>query len=244
MQDVGETLGRPTLFIVGCGHSGTSLLANMFAAHPDVYIPLRETAAFTTDDPSLWEAVVTEFIASDRAVLAEKTPGHVRHMDLIRGRTPDPRFVASVRDPRDVAASYITRFGSPAPGIERWLTENAIVAAEQDRPDVLVVKYEALIDNAEGVLAQVCEFCEITFSPAMLSYHTQERLWFNETSVTKGSGKMGPQHRALRNWQINQPIFDGRGKWRGVLDATTLDMLKTDEARGLMKRFDYEWEDL
>lgn len=33
-------------FICGCGHSGMTLMANVLAAHGDVFIPLRETYAF------------------------------------------------------------------------------------------------------------------------------------------------------------------------------------------------------
>ena len=39
-------------------------------------------------------------------------------------------------------------------------------------------------------------------------------MWFGERAIRKGIGSNGREHNALRNWQINQPLFDGSGRWR------------------------------
>ena len=64
------------IFICGCGHSGTSLLANMFASHPDVFIPLRETEIFLTPETaeSNFEMLRQEAQESGCRYGAEKTP--------------------------------------------------------------------------------------------------------------------------------------------------------------------------
>lgn len=38
--------GRNFIFIAGCGHSGTTLLASRLSGHPDCYLVGRETAIF------------------------------------------------------------------------------------------------------------------------------------------------------------------------------------------------------
>lgn len=78
-----------TVFICGCGHSGTTLLANMFASHPDIFIPLRETNAFVKsygNNPqprplkearSRYKKLLRSFRTSKRTFLFEKTPSGI-----------------------------------------------------------------------------------------------------------------------------------------------------------------------
>ena len=147
-------------FICGCGHSGTSLMAAMFASHAEVFIPLRETEAFLARDAvaERLAALLAEARASGRPHLAEKTPRHVRRIAMIRRRVPGARFVAMVRDGRDVAASFIRRLGAAEPGARRWIADNTALGREQDAPDVMVVRYEDLIEAPEAVLRRVCAF--------------------------------------------------------------------------------------
>ena len=165
-------------FICGCGHSGTSLLANMFAAHPDVFIPLRETEIFLHGASATrrWSALLTEFEASGRALLVEKTPKHVRYLTAIRSTVLGSRFLVIVRDGRDVAASYIKRTGSALVGAERWLQNNNIVAAEFEAADVLVIRHGDLVAQPVETLERACAFVGLTYAPQMLRYYELPRL--------------------------------------------------------------------
>ena len=228
-------------FICGCGHSGTSLVANMFASHPDVFIPLRETEAFLSADDcrARWAELQREIAASGRRHFAEKTPRHVLAMDRIRALVPGARFVVLVRDGRDVAASFIKRHGNAAVGAKRWLTENKIVRREAMAPDVTLLRYEDLVVDAEAAMRRVCEFAGLPFDAAMLRYHEEQRLWFDVPELTKGTGAAGLEHRLLRNWQINQPLYDDRGKWKRLLGPADLALLETAEAREMLAHFGY-----
>lgn len=229
-------------FICGCGHSGTSLMANMFASHPGVFIPLRETEAFMLADTAgrRWSALRAEAEASGRPHFVEKTPRHVLRLPLIRRIVPDARFVILVRDGRDVAASFIKRTGTAAEGARRWLDENAVVLNERAAADVQVIRYEDLITAPGPSLEAACAFAGVPFDPAMLDYHATPRLWFGVAELKPGSGANGRQHRLLRNWQINQPIFDGRDKWRELLGADDLALFRTPEAREMLAAFGYD----
>lgn len=229
-------------FICGCGHSGTSLLANMFASHPQVFIPLEETAIFL--DPAetaaaRWAELAAQAAASGRPHFAEKTPRHLMHLDAIAETVSDARFVMMVRDGRDVAASFLRRDGSAIEGSRRWLRENETLRAAEGRPDTLRLRYEDLVAAPQAALRQVCAFAGLSYDPAMLSFHETPRLWFGTGEIRKGSGRRGAEHRALRNWQINQPLFDGRGRWRDELAPEDVAFFDRPRPRALMTHFGY-----
>lgn len=232
---------RTHTFICGCGHSGTSVIANMFASHPDVVIPLEETETFL--DPhaaaASWAGLIARAEASGRAHFAEKTPRHIHALDTIRAHVPQARFIMLVRDGRDVAASFIKRTGKALVGARRWRDDNEIVRAAEPAPDTLLLRYEDLIESPEAELRRVCAYAGLPFDPAMLRFHETPRLWFGTTEIRPGSGRHGDEHRALRNWQINQPLFDGRGAWRDLLAPTDLAFFDRPRPRALMAHFGY-----
>ncbi len=201
-----------TLFICGCGHSGTSLLANMFAAHPKVHVPLVETRIFLRRNIR-WNLTGLYLAAFRRRkrFIVEKTPRHLECLQLIRRYVRGARFVVMVRDGRDVAASFVKRYGNAEQGVDRWILRNIVARQERPMADVLIVRYEDLVVDPQGQLERICTFSGIPFDPAMLDYHKAERLWFGVKENRAGTGEDGEQHRLLRNWQVNQPIFDGAG---------------------------------
>lgn len=229
------------VFICGCGHSGTSLLANIFANHPEVFIPLRETATFLKKESVLRKLhrLERQFCESGKKFLFEKTPRHIHVVGHIRKLIKFPKFIMVVRDGRDVAASFIKRNGDAMVGAERWLNENRIVCSEAQKLDVAVIRYEDLITDLELTLKSLCSFAEIPYSPSMLDYHETPRLWFGASDFTKGDGKNGRGHIQLRSWQINQPIFDGRGQWRGLLTKSDLDFFDRDDVAQIMHELGY-----
>jgi hypothetical protein len=231
---------KTATFVCGCGHSGTTLLANMFASHPQAHVPLRETEVFLQPNPEqAWEALRLEAEASGRPHFAEKTPRHVAHLDLIRRIVPGARFVLMVRDGRDVTASFLRRMGEIETGRARWIADNRHVLAARGAPDVMILRYEDLVADPEGALRDVCDFAGLPFAPEMLRFHETPRNWFGVRRLVKGDGRKGRQHRLLRNWQVNQPIFDGRGGWREALSAEQLAPFRTAPLREIMEAFGY-----
>jgi hypothetical protein len=101
------------VFICGCPHSGTSLVANILAAHPKIYIPLTETGIFLADPKiARWRFYHLLAKATVRnKLLVEKTPLHLHQLDKIRRIAKGCCFVIPVRDGRDVAASATHKHG-------------------------------------------------------------------------------------------------------------------------------------
>jgi Sulfotransferase family len=232
---------RTHTFICGCGHSGTSLVAAMLAAHPEIHVPLYESEAFLVPDeaPARWARLRAQAAASGRPHFAEKTPRHLLHLDAIRAAVPGARFVILVRDGRDVAASFIKRHGAAAVGARRWLKENPVARAESGAGDVHILRYEDLIAAPEAALRVLAGFAGFRFAPEMLRYHEAPRLWFGVDRLAKGNGANGLEHRMLRSWQINQPLFDDRGKWRRLLAPEDLAPFEAPEGSALMRFFGY-----
>lgn len=225
-------------FICGCGHSGTTLLATLLATHDDVYLPFEETNIFFKWTPLAWLRYRKLEKNAERAgkhTLIEKTPRHVRRVDRIRRMVPGARFVMPVRDGRDVVASLGKRLGDPRAGLDRWISDNSLVLAERGRPDVLIYRYEDLVQDPRGVVAGICAFLQLPFNEDLLRFHEKASgEWGSRAAVAQNG-----EHVALRNRQVRQPIYDGRGRWRTELGAEELAELTKGRGRALMEAFGY-----
>jgi len=161
-------------------------------------------------------------------------------METLREIVPRPQFVIVVRDGRDVAASIARRRDDKKvkPGIRRWIKDNRITARERTAPDVHVYKHERLVENPTKTLKTICRFTGVPFDEQMLSYHQEERLWFHQEEIPEGDPEK-LEHNALRNWQVNQPIFDSSGRWKRELTEEDLKPLIDGRGKKLMRKFGY-----
>jgi hypothetical protein len=248
-------------FICGCAHSGTTLIANIFASHPSVFIPLYETAIFVeqrnrgfgllhrlTPQPArqreqrrqAYRLLEQEALFRSKECLFEKTPLHIRSTDLIRASVPRARFVIPVRDGRDVAYSLYKRSGRLDKGIRKWIRDADLSLSQRNRPDAFVYHHEDLVRLTETVLNRICEFLGIDFHPDMLKFHEAGRRWFTLASLPEA--KKNPEwfdHREKRNRQVNQPIFDSSGRWAGEFKESDFAPLYHGEGLRIMRAFGY-----
>lgn len=122
--------GPGAAFLVGAPRSGTKLLRDTLARHPDVAtLPLsldrlwrRGTDDLDHDafpvsrlDPSTRERIREDF--ADRfgngSVLLEKNTRHSLRMEYVNAVFPDARYLHLVRDPRDAVPSIRARWRQP-----------------------------------------------------------------------------------------------------------------------------------
>jgi hypothetical protein len=228
-------------FICGCGHSGTTLVATILSQHPRLYVPLYESEAFLDEGlaPQRLARLAAEARAANRPIIVEKTPRHIRKVGEIRRAVPGARFIVLVRDGRDVAASIAHRYpGDFTHGISRWVFDNNIVLSLRGDPDVLVVRYEDIVVDPARAVAAICAFLDVAYDESMLNYHRQPNLWHGEKEIRQTSG-VRHEHESYRNWQVNQPIFDGRGRWKKDLPAEVAAQFELGQAAVLMKAFGY-----
>ena len=192
------------VFVVGCGHSGTSLMAAMLGAHTEIHSINFETNAFAENGALGAEMLQKTTATADKPIICEKTPTHIYHVPLISASLPGSRFIKMVRDPRDVACSIKRRYKDLSRGIARWNADNSVPI--DDRSDTQVVHYEELVSDPDAVLGKVCEHIGVKFEFGMLEYWKDERDWFGVSERQDTDGAAGKNHAVRRNWQIHQPL--------------------------------------
>ncbi|MBI4259824.1 MAG: sulfotransferase [Actinobacteria bacterium] len=146
----------------------------------------------------------------------DKTPIYVLSIPLLARLFPGARFVHLIRDGRDVALSYLS---------VPWGPESIWDAAAKWRRDVgagirdgrplgaeryLEVGYDDLVADPEGVLARVCAFAGLEYSPRMLEYHRdgEERIQSPPSGVPFHARAARPPTRGARDWRTEMAEAD------------------------------------
>jgi hypothetical protein len=141
----------------------------------------------------------------------EKTPDHLRHVDVIEAHLPDARFVHVVRNGPEVVASLYEvthRYPETWHGgwsidrcVAKWNEDVARTRAQLHKANHLAVRYERLVEEPERVLARVCRFLGIGFRRDLLDRQPQAArslILANEpwkagvvAGLTRSQGKFG-----------------------------------------------------
>ena len=216
-NDMSSRGEKDPVFVVGCGHSGTSLLLAILGSHPGIHAVPGESGIALKGNQDLFRASEGRFdreaVAAGKRRWAEKTPKHIRHIGRILEWDSNARIVLIVRDGRDVAWSIKQRTGSIELGIDRWVNDNMAGKPYWGHPRVYRVKYEEIIEHFDSTISGVMGFLNEEYRPEMRHYHKTEKLWYSD-SILRPENAFGSNHGLYRNWQINQPLFDGRGRWK------------------------------
>lgn len=104
--------------------------------------------------------------AEGARIWGQKTPRFVRHIDVFRQAFPGCRFILIHRDPRAVVASMLQsprHTYSVARACQRWNRDNQpiLAARRQPSPDVMLVAYEALIQDYDEYLVRLFTFAGV-----------------------------------------------------------------------------------
>lgn len=195
--------------IIGVARSGTSILGEILATHPDIY--------FSFEPDLLWRVAAEKpgrLIASDLTIRGneiihkflertvppdkiylEKNPWCVLRIPYIYAALPDIKLIHIVRDGRDVACSMlpggIKHLQPPGwkalkenfSGVELYarLWQQAIEIALEDLQQVphIQVKYEDLVSDAWNTVVSILDFLDLEHLPAIEEYC---KLVTNETA--------------------------------------------------------------
>jgi hypothetical protein len=204
-----ETALPNWIFIAGCGHTGSTLLAKMLAQHPEIFCDYKENGQFL-----LYNYFGLSKLLSDQNQVAsgygkrfvlEKTPRHVWHLDEIRRCLPTARIILTVREPRATILSLFKRTGDLESSIRRYQDDTVQVIRQASHfTDIQIVKYEELTSDAISVTKQVCNYLDIDWNPGLLEFHKDSNTWFN--------GQIDA-HTTLRNSQLSQPLYSSEKTW-------------------------------
>lgn len=215
-----ETLVLPA-FIVGCGHSGTTLLASRLGQSSGILLIPKETSLFLP-----WRSLhrssreIEEWLmrAQDqgKSVLLEKTPKHIHCVNRIKRLLPNCRFIGITRNPLDNVASLYERFGDLEFCIERYVIDNKALIGAQKRYNMMILKYETLSEEPETTLSRTLDFIGLQWDSSILE----------QTAHTYSTSKSLKNNQKLRYEQIAQPIQPRTGRFRDVLDSKQISQVR------------------
>jgi hypothetical protein len=102
----------------------------------------------------------------------DKSPGYIRHIDMIREHFPDARVVHIVRDVRDYCVSIRKAWNKDVRRAAYLWGRDVGIAHRQCRADpqrCLELSYEDLLSSPETQMRRLCDFLSIDFVAAMTS---------------------------------------------------------------------------
>ncbi len=249
----GETIdrARAPIFVVGCGHSGTTLMCRLLGMHRNVFPVPLETFMFLDNRDLTFPKPTIDSIAQEATKLlhktvdyehfrterervihlanlmaaasaknrwVEKTPRHIHRIDLICNAFPDATILLMIRDGRDVAVSLRDRYGAPdgfVRGVYRWTYDNEAGEQHWGRSNVKCVRLEDLIVNLEETMKSVFAFVGEEFDPIVTTYNKHPP----RETVEHRPSEVGPTNWVhYRKWLAQQPLFDTRRKWIGLMN--------------------------
>lgn len=159
----------------------------------------------------------------------EKTPTHVYYLRTLDRMWPGMLAVNLVRDPRAVAASWMSagfsRTADPLAVALEW-RRNVRLAEEAalQGVSVLTVRYEDLVENPGSTLAQVCAHTGLGFTDDLINFH-------------ESASKAAPPHAWLQ--KLSSPLHaTPSNTWRGRLseeDVLYVEVL----THSLMEQYSY-----
>ncbi len=140
-------------------------------------------------------------------LLAERTPDHVRVLDLIGDVYPDAAVVHIIRDGRDVARSLVSQPWGPdshADAAREWVS--GIEAARRSAPRLAryrEVSYEALLSDPAAEVPELYRFLGLDTAPSVVAAALDEaRAHYNvdpratEVTASKWRGGLGESELA------------------------------------------------
>ncbi len=138
----------------------------------------------------------------------DKMPNNFRHIGLIHLILPNARIIDARREPMACCFGNLKQlyargqeFAYSVDDIARYYRTYLELMEHWDTVlpgRVLRVHYEDVVEDLEGSVRRLLEFCELPFEPACLEYHRTAR------SVRTASSE-----------QVRQPIFrEGLDQWR------------------------------
>lgn len=184
-------------------------------------------------------AILTRLAQSEgKTCWGEKTPFYSSFLPVLVKCYPRARFLALVRDPRDVVASLRrTAWGRASyPTIvdaaKRWRV--AIDDIDRGRSNsasdrIFMLRYEDLVADPDAWSRNICSFLDFAFDPAMIQFHQDAGALISESVV---------------DWHqnLNQPISDKHvGCFRRELSTDDTGLVERI-CSPMLKRFGYSAE--
>lgn len=204
-----------TCFIVGCGHSGTTLVMAKLGNHPSVFALPKETQNFyPIRGLSTSKAVAREWLTFTqllgKTVFIEKTPKHIHCIKRIKKILPNSKFIIMLRNPLDNCASLFNRFGDLNYAIERWVIDNTELLKLSSEDNIIIINYETLTAKPICEFKNICLFLNIDWHESIIAH---QKTVFDKLNQT--------ENMKLRQEQVKKKIQQNTGKWKEIFPMTS-----------------------
>jgi len=259
------TSPRRFAVLCGFPRSGTTLLEQILDSHPQIIsaeetrilqeeacFPMRRTSPSGTPIRTMIDAVSTPKLQQLRddyfhytelflgqpigdRLLVDKNPGYNNLITDIIRLIPETKFIAAIRDPRDVcmscfmqalplnpiSASFLTLDGTAtqyASAMALW----RFSSAQMSNPNI-EIRYEEVVENLEGTARRVLEFLDVPWVDDVLRFneHAQKKVVMSPTYA-----------------DVAKPVFKtAMGRWRNYEKYFEPHLQKLDP---FLKAFGYE----
>ena len=239
MKNLSLKISNP-IFIVGFPHSGSSILTAILSMLKNVYTFKGESTIFYYKNYKSLEKLEQETFKNNKKRFLEKTPKHLYFIDDILSFYPKAKILISIRNGFDVINSFLKREKNFVIAYQRYITDGFEILKwkKKNLENIKIVKYEDLIENTIQHLKNICEFIEEPYQQNLLEYYKKPKLWYDKEIKKPNDISDNPK---LRNWQINQPLFDGRNRWKKELAFYHVNFLINDkDFIFIMKNLDYD----
>ncbi|PTN38076.1 sulfotransferase [Desulfonatronum sp. SC1] len=205
------------VFVVGCGHSGTTLLTTLISRHTSFFpigyesgIFLPKNGLYTSKNVvKCWDFLSKQY---NKNFFIEKTPKHCLCIKRIFRLTPNAKILYTVRDGRDNILSLKKRLLNLDNSIERWIIDNEPAKDWIFHNQIHIVRFENIINDTAYTIREICDFLKIDFDDSML-YSTYTPYKNNDNS-----------NMALRAEQTRKPIYNSTNTWQDGLSKSELDI--------------------
>jgi tetratricopeptide (TPR) repeat protein len=223
-RDAASRDERP-LFVVGMPRSGTTLVEQILAAHPqahgcgelaaipDIVDAMSATSAWHDENHRLHHAqnylqIAARHAPQETRRLVDKQPYNFLHVGAIGMLFADARIVWCRRDPRDIALSIYSESFAPSATHATDLGDIAFVIAQQERLmqhwqavsplPILEMHYERMVEDSETQIRRLVDFAGLPWDARCLDFHASRR-----------------PVQTLSRWQVRQPVHARSvGRWR------------------------------
>lgn len=164
---------------------------------------------------TLFDVVISEYIREKSIgldgfnFLVEKTPSHILEIEKIMNDFPDAKFVHIIRNPFKAISSYEENLSTEYPKTRRelcllWNQCNRIATHYNKRypHNVMIVRYEDLVDNRINVMKEVCQFIGVTYNAEALDDFAEKSVNYIMSFEKWKEGNSSKQYKQNRRTKL------------------------------------------
>lgn len=223
----GARISGPPVFIVGCGHSGTTMLRHVLGMHQHLYAVPYESRIFFH---SGFKIRLADWVWSMAAISrgktrwVEKTPAHIHYLEQMLNAYPEAKILLLIRDGRNVAISLRKRWGDFERSVQRWVEDNRAGEPYWKHSRVMKLNYEQLVADFENQIRAILDFIGEPFDKALLNFSGGAKTSHGDEGLAPADGE---RPKELRSRQIEKGLYSADARWMSQM---------TDEEKSLFKK--------